>query len=391
MAHLSETRQGSATVEVVGLRKNFGPVQAVDGVDLSVRTGEIVSLLGPSGCGKTTTLRSIAGFERPDAGEVRLEGRDITYLAPHRRALGMVFQNYALFPHMRVFDNVAFGLRMRGGRPKSEITRRVRDMLRLVQLDGFEERYPRQLSGGQQQRVALARALAIGPRVLLLDEPLSNLDAKLRQEMRVELKRVLTTTEIATIFVTHDQEEALYLSDRIVLMNQGHIEQEGSPEEIYQRPQTTFAAGFIGQSNFLRGEVVEQRADGRVVLRAGAELICGVACGELRPGMRALATLRQERLRVLSADMRCDPTNTLPARLELLNYLGASIQLVCSSELGLLTALQSAGDGMRPALGAQVVLTWRPEDALVLPDPGSGERPSTDIAEASVDSGRSHG
>ncbi|HZS33453.1 MAG TPA: ABC transporter ATP-binding protein, partial [Methylomirabilota bacterium] len=237
-------------LELRGIRKSFGRTVAVAGIELAVDRAELVGVLGPSGCGKTTTLRIVAGFERPDQGDVVIQGRRVTALPPHRRDIGIVFQSYALFPHMTVFQNVAYGLRVRG-LPKTGIADRVADALHLVHLRELADRYPRQLSGGQQQRVALARAVVIRPTVLLLDEPLSNLDARLRQEMRGELRRLQRRLEIATVFVTHDQEEALSMADRIVVMNAGRVEQIGTAEEIYTRPRTRFVAEFIGTCNFL--------------------------------------------------------------------------------------------------------------------------------------------
>ena len=233
----------------------YGATPVLHDVDLDVHKGELVSLLGPSGCGKTTTLNIIAGFLEPSRGTVSLGGRVVNQVPPYRRNTGMVFQSYALFPHMNVFDNVAFGLRIRR-LPAAETARRVREALALVRLEGLGDRAIRQLSGGQQQRVAIARALAIDPLVLLMDEPLSNLDAQLRRQMRVELRRLQRQVGITTIFVTHDQEEALTLSDRLVVMNHGRIEQVGTPVELYRKPRTAFVAQFLGHPNFLSGEVV---------------------------------------------------------------------------------------------------------------------------------------
>jgi ABC-type Fe3+/spermidine/putrescine transport system ATPase subunit len=244
-------------VELVGVTKRYGAVAAVDAIDLEVRPGEFLSLLGPSGCGKTTTLRLIAGFERPDEGEVRIGGRDVSRVPPYKRDVNTVFQSYALFPHLTVLENVSYGLKQRGlGR--SERRNRAIEMLELVRLPGFGERKPRQLSGGQQQRVALARSLVMHPRVLLLDEPLGALDLKVRKELQIELKRIQEEIGITFVYVTHDQEEALAMSDRVVVMNAGHIEQIGAPREIYDRPATEWIASFIGDTNFLRvdgGEV----------------------------------------------------------------------------------------------------------------------------------------
>ncbi|MEM0066581.1 MAG: ABC transporter ATP-binding protein, partial [Sulfolobales archaeon] len=227
------------SIELVQVSKRFGKVLAVDKVSVEIEKGEFFTFLGPSGCGKTTTLRIIAGLEIPDEGRVIMDGADITYLPPHKRDTAMVFQNYALWPHMTVFENVAYGLKVRKY-PKEEIRRKVKEVLELVRLEGLEDRYPTQLSGGQQQRVALARALVVEPKALLLDEPLSNLDAKLRIEMREELKRIQKSLNITAVYVTHDQEEAMVLSDRIAVMNRGRVVQIGSPEELYGRPKTLF-------------------------------------------------------------------------------------------------------------------------------------------------------
>jgi putative spermidine/putrescine transport system ATP-binding protein len=243
-----------AGVRLERVEKSFdGKTRAVDGIDLTIAPGEFFALLGPSGCGKTTTLRMIAGFEEPDAGRVLIGSTDITDIPAHRRDLGMIFQSYALFPHRTVAENVAFGLRMRGF-DKGEIKTRVGNALRQVALEGYEDRRPAQLSGGQQQRVALARAIVIRPRVLLCDEPLAALDRKLRQSMQLELKQLQKQLGVTTIFVTHDQEEAMTISDRIAVMNAGRIEQIGAPREIYERPRTRFVADFIGEINVFTGE-----------------------------------------------------------------------------------------------------------------------------------------
>ena len=247
-------------LQLIGLTKIFSgrggerEVIAVHDVDLEIEQGEFVTLLGPSGCGKTTTLRLIAGFEFPTRGRIILDGEEINHLPPNRRDMAMVFQSYALFPHLNVYENIAYGLKIKR-LSREEIRRRVADVLELTELTGLENRAPNQLSGGQQQRVALARALVMEPKVLLLDEPLSNLDAKLREQMRAELRRIQRTLGITSVYVTHDQIEAMTLSDRIVVMNQGRIEQIGTPQTIYRRPATAFVADFIGRTNFLHGRV----------------------------------------------------------------------------------------------------------------------------------------
>ncbi len=241
-----------SAVEINGVTKRYGETAALDNVSLDFADGSFCSLLGPSGSGKTTLLRAIAGFVEPDSGAIAIGGVSVENIPVRHRGIGMVFQNYALFPHMTVFDNVAFGLAVRGT-PSAETAARVRDMLTLVQLAGFEERKPRQLSGGQQQRVALARALVTKPKVLLLDEPLGALDRRLREEMQIELRQIQRTVGITTIFVTHDQEEALTLSDRIAIIDQGRLVQVGAPNDVYERPETAFAARFLGDANFMTG------------------------------------------------------------------------------------------------------------------------------------------
>jgi len=281
-------------------RGGSGEVTAVDGVSLSIERGELVTLLGPSGCGKTTTLRLIAGFEFPTAGQIVLDGRPINDLPPHKRDMSMVFQSYAIFPHLNVFENIAYGLNVQH-RPQSEIKRRVAQVLELVELTGLENRAPNQLSGGQQQRVALARALVMEPKVLLMDEPLSNLDAKLREQMRTEIRRIQRRLGITSVYVTHDQTEAMTLSDRIVVMNQGRIEQIGSPTEVYRRPRTRFVADFIGRANFVEA-IVRGQENGVVVAEAFGALLRVPATEEmLRPGDSMTLVVRPEMMEINAA------------------------------------------------------------------------------------------
>ncbi|MFB6421592.1 ABC transporter ATP-binding protein [Bradyrhizobium tunisiense] len=253
-----------SVLDLKDITKKYGELAAVDGISLDIERGKVLSLLGPSGCGKTTTLRIIAGFTSSDAGTVKIAGKDIGHLRPYERNIGLLFQDYALFPHMTVADNVAYGLRFRGN-PRAQIPIRVSQMLSLVQLTGMETRYPHQLSGGQQQRVALARALAIDPQIVLLDEPLSALDAKLRLELRLELKEILRSVGATTIVVTHDQEEALTLGDEVVVMNAGKIAQRGTPIQIYETPADKFVAEFVGRSNWFHGLRRDQSPDGLIL------------------------------------------------------------------------------------------------------------------------------
>ena len=343
--------------------KAFGSVQAVDGVSLDIRGGEFFSLLGPSGCGKTTTLRMIGGFESPSTGSVELRGHDVTADPPDKRPVNMVFQNYALFPHLDVGENVAFGLRRRKV-PDPEIMRRVGDVLELVHLPGYEKRKPNQLSGGQQQRVALARALVNNPNVLLLDEPLGALDLKLRQRLQLELKRIQTEVGITFVYVTHDQEEALTMSDRIAVMHAGKVEQLGTPEELYDRPATRFVADFIGRTNLVRGTV--RAIDGT---SATIELSSGETCRAQSEGLAPRGavelSVRPEVIR-LHVRRQGEAEASLHGRLEQAAYLGATFSYVVRTSGGLgLTVHAPKSDG-RLTVGTAVDIEWRPEDALVL-------------------------
>ena len=295
--------EGQALLSLRGLRKAFDTQEALNGLDLDVVQGEFLTLLGPSGCGKTTTLRIIAGLEMPTAGAVFLDGADITNLAPEKRAVNTVFQNYALFPHMNVWKNIAYGLRMRGA-DRDETARKVNEMLELVQLQGYEKRMPGQLSGGQRQRVAIARSLILSPRLLLLDEPLGALDLQLRRQMQGELKRMQQKLGITFIYITHDQEEALTMSDRIALMRGGRFVQIDTPRELYEHPKTAFAASFIGETNLIAGRAQAVK-EGEVLLDvAGFTLPCP-ADDWITPGEELLLCVRAERLHLCT-----EPLNT---------------------------------------------------------------------------------
>ncbi|WP_440995904.1 ABC transporter ATP-binding protein [Arhodomonas sp. SL1] len=354
-------------VELRGVAKHFGDFTALRRSNLDVPDGSFVTFLGPSGCGKTTTLRMIAGLLDPSEGDILVKGRRINDVPIHRRNLGLVFQNYALFPHKNIFDNVAFGLKYRKV-SRDEAKKRVRDALALVRLPDVEDRLPIQLSGGQQQRIALARAIVIQPDVLLLDEPLSALDANLREEMRVELKRIQRELGIATIFVTHDQSEALAMSDKVVVMNHGLIEQEGSPEQVYNEPATAFVAGFLGHSNILSGRVVGDE-DGLVRVRledADMEILAHTRDGRPRPeGEPVRLVLRAERLR-LAEHHDGEPGHTvLDGRVDTVDYQGQLARYFLTSGGITLQAINPLDRRPYPE-GTNVQIRIRAQDCVVL-------------------------
>jgi spermidine/putrescine transport system ATP-binding protein len=331
-------------VELVGLTKRFGGFTAVDGIDVDIPAGEFFSLLGPSGCGKTTTLRMIAGFEEPDSGEVKLDGQDMSRTAPAHRPVNTVFQSYALFPHLRIKDNVAFGLRrQKVSRP--DVRRRVGEVLELVQLSQYAERKPAQLSGGQQQRVALARALVLKPSVLLLDEPLGALDAKLRRQLQVELKQLQEQVGITFVYVTHDQEEALTMSDRIAVMNAGKVEQVGRPRDMYEEPETAYVADFLGVSNLLKATVTGASGNGAAVSLEG-DVEIEATSGAVAIRGDAMVTIRPERI-VLEPAHSTGP-NRLPAMISRTVYLGASQQVYVQLAAGPMLTVLSSHQGDEP-------------------------------------------
>jgi spermidine/putrescine transport system ATP-binding protein len=374
---------GHPSVELQGVSKHFGELIAVSGIDLALREGEFFTLLGPSGCGKTTTLRMVAGFEEPTAGRVLIDGADVAGLPAHRRPTNTVFQTYALFPHLNVRENVAFGLR-RKRVAKDEISRRVAAELDRVRLGGEINRRPAQLSGGQQQRVALARALVNLPKVLLLDEPLGALDLKLRKGLQIELKRIQREVGITFVYVTHDQEEALTMSDRIAVMNRGAIEQIGVPEDVYERPETTFVAGFIGVSNLMPGTVASVNGGrARVRLESGVDV---EASGDgLATGERCHAVVRPEKLRISRVEE--PPSDGQPSVEGVVDssvYLGTTTQIIVrlQGDVPMTVLVPNADEAERqrlPGGGASVRLSWAPEhihlvrESAIAPPSGNGD------------------
>ncbi len=331
--------------------KRFGRTVAVSGMSVEVEHGELFTFLGPSGCGKSTTLRLIAGFELPDEGKIFFDDEDVTLKKPYERGTAMVFQNYALWPHMTVYDNIAYGLKLRK-LPKNEIKRKVKEALEMVKLPGYEDRYPTQLSGGEQQRVALARALVVEPKILLLDEPLSNLDAKLRLEMREEIRRLQRELGVTTIYVTHDQEEAMSISDRIAVMNKGRLMQVGTPHEIYYKPRNIFVASFIGRSTVLQGRVLRIEEDVAEVL-VGNLRLRGIVMGDeaMRPGGEAMIVIRPE---FFEKEAPREPYNTIKGRVALSMFMGVFNQVRIEDGGVGLTAYLEPED--TPPLGSELTL-----------------------------------
>ena len=354
------TSEEATVVELSNLTKRFRDVVAVSDVDLDIKQGELLTLLGPSGCGKTTTLRMIAGFEQPSEGDVSIDGRSVTGVPSYNRDTGMVFQQYALFPHMSVADNIAFGLEMQGV-DDDEIETRVADALSMVRLEGLGDRYPSELSGGQQQRVALARALVIEPAVLLLDEPLSNLDKKLREEMRLEILRLHRELDVTMVYVTHNQTEALTMSDRMAVMNDGEVHQVGPPEEVYQHPNDDFVADFIGNANLLSGTVDAVHDSYYVVdLDIGATVELDAATAQdvaVSPGESVSLLFRPERFTVHDGSYEGDETNTIRGAVEESTYLGSMMEYFVEV------------DGQRIHVAQQNIQsknTYEPGDEIVL-------------------------
>src|SRR3990172_7555856 len=379
---MTEEPAGSNNDAVIVLdhvSKRFSGTYAVHDMDLAIGRGEFFSLLGPSGCGKTTTLRMIAGFETPSEGRILLEGIDVSNVPPYKRNVNLVFQNYALFPHMSVGDNIAFGPRKKALKA-ADVKASVEQILRVVRLSGFAKRKPGQLSGGQQQRVALARALVNHPSALLLDEPLGALDLKLRRAMQLELKSIQRELGVTFIYVTHDQEEALTMSDRVAVMNEGRVDQLGAPEEIYERPATVFAAGFIGLANILPG-VVEAADGSRVTVRLadGGGTSAAQNGREFRVGDVATVVVRPERLRIAASAPESGAPGRISARGKAVVFQGAVIRVdfVTSGGTELNVTLLAQDKPETLDNSEPIWVTWEPEDATVLPG-GAAPPPTTD-------------
>ncbi|MFJ9382166.1 ABC transporter ATP-binding protein [Peribacillus sp. NPDC101481] len=357
-------------VEIKGAFKQFGANVVLNGIDLEVKQGELLTLLGPSGCGKSTTLNLIAGFLDADRGEVHIKGNNVTKVPPYKRDLGMVFQTYSLFPHMTVYENLSFGLKLRKV-GKAEQKKKISKALELVKMSGLENRYPRELSGGQRQRVAISRALVVEPELLLLDEPLSNLDAKLRHELRAEIKRLQKEIGVTTIFVTHDQEEALSMSDRVVVMNAGKIEQISTPTEIYNHPKTEFVFQFIGKSNCFEGNVsaVDKR---KVSVKIGPDITHVDANNimgndsDLKTGDEVKLYIRPEKLQIVSLDEKStSPLDFHRAKISQINYLGTSWEINVLLQGKSIQVLASAFDSSWQN-GSEVLIGWSPSEVMLV-------------------------
>jgi len=352
-----------STVELRQVSKRYGATNVVEPLDLTVREGEFLTLLGPSGCGKTTTLRMIAGLVDPTAGTLLIGGEDVTHTPPQKRDVGMVFQDYSLFPHLTVADNIAFGLVERRV-PRAERTARVRELLDLIRLPGIEGRYPAELSGGQQQRVALARAVAYPPRVLLMDEPLGALDLKLREAMQEELRRIQQTLKLTTVFVTHDQTEAMNLSDRIAVMNQGRIEQLDVPEAIYRRPRTRFVAAFVGSINLIDGAL---DGDGRTFVVGPVRIPVDMPVPATHGGKVTLG-LRPEHLRVIPPGRDAPGLHTVPARVVGQTFLGSVVHIDAVLDGGTPLLIEARPDDVSVRLDERITIGWPPQRATLLTD-----------------------
>lgn len=359
----------SEWLEIRNLKKTYGDFVAVNNINLSIKKGEFLTLLGGSGSGKTTTLLSVAGFLEPSEGEILLSGESILDKPPHKRNIGMVFQHYSLFPHMSIFDNVAFPLKMRKT-PKKEIKEKVTDILKLVELEDFIERKPNQLSGGQQQRVALARALVFEPNILLMDEPLAALDKKLRETMQLEIRHLHEKLGLTIVYVTHDQEEALKMSDRIAIFDAGNIEQLGTPEELYDRPNSQFVAQFLGDSNAFKGEVLESNHGSVIVSRATDNKIKVSTSQSFSKFDNVVVMVRPEKIKMRKTFEKNLEVNQIKARVEELIYLGESYRFILKTEFDetiLVKNQISLIDEQNYKVGDTAYITWTPQNAVILP------------------------
>jgi len=361
------TTSAGADLRIIDVTKRFGDFVAVDDLTLTIPAGSFFALLGPSGCGKTTTLRMVAGLEEPTAGSILIGDQDVTWAKPYKRPVNTVFQSYALFPHLDIYENVAFGLRRRGIK---DVTKVVEDMLALTELSGLAKRKPQQLSGGQQQRVALARALINQPQVLLLDEPLGALDLKLRRQMQLELKRIQTEVGLTFVHVTHDQEEAMTMADTIAVMNAGRVEQLGAPADLYENPRTTFVANFLGQSNFFDGVITERGADGYATVDVQSNHVRLPISRVHTEGSKVHVGVRPEKLRVQyldGADVR-DSENRVEVVVSDSSFIGVSTQYLVDAPWGqeLTVFAQNTYRDERLVPGARAIVTWAPDHAFAL-------------------------
>ncbi len=363
---LTRTASQGASVVLSGVEKHFDSVGAVRGISLDIRSGEFLTLLGPSGSGKTTTLMMIAGFETPNAGDIAIDGRSVIALPPHKRNIGMVFQNYALFPHLTVAENIGFPLKQRGV-DRATRTRLVAESLDLVRLPGYEARYPRQLSGGQQQRVALARAIVFHPRLLLMDEPLGALDKQLRESLQLEMRRLHAEIGITFIYVTHDQEEALTMSDRIAVMNEGLIAQVGTPEDLYDRPYDRFVASFIGESNFLPG-VVRGREDDILVVDCGGATVRALAGWTTSPDGNVTLSTRPERMHFADIHPHTTQRNSIAAIVVETVFAGERCRYLCQCDGGISIVIKEPSSAIIPrrTVGDRVEIVWSIADTVVV-------------------------
>lgn len=355
-------------LELVGIKKHFQDVEVLEGIDLTIKRGEFITLLGASGCGKTTTLRIIAGLESPDEGRVLLEGKDVTDLAPNQRDVNTVFQNYALFPHMNVADNIGYGLKLKKV-PKKEIQEKTASMLSLVQLEGFEKRRPSELSGGQRQRVAIARALVNNPKILLLDEPLGALDLQLRRAMQLELKRLQKKLGITFIYITHDQEEAINMSDRIVVMNRGVCEQAGTPDEIYNHPKTSYVAVFVGNANLISGCVDHLAGDQAVIDTCGGKALVNADGARLQAGEQVTLAVRSENIE-LDEDCGCG----MKGRIAEKNYVGGMHRMVIVLPDGSKVVSSRCGMDSQIDVGQEICFRWNSGNGVLVDRGEKNER-----------------